>query len=147
MNRNTTLADRKMIEYARVVYLINEARRNGKAFGVTTKFLDKCISFNEKDVTTHASLIDCWKLLLYIVNEKDVDSATGMFEGSDVVAQNEYSGIYYSTENVTERDIRYDFVRRSILFLQSQYAEYIERIVRSDPNLNRSNEGIPFLKY
>lgn len=105
-----------MTNYAKVVYQLNSFRKSGKPFALVSAFKE-CFGHQKKG---DEELEDSWTLLQFIVGEENVRS--GEFHLQE--------GCY---SNVSEKELRKQFLRGSKKFLESQYLRHIKKQIALKP--------------
>ena len=118
--------DAKMLEYARVVYLLNEARTHHDAFPLLTAFKDVVKATTDRN-PNKKEMKDCWKTLAMIMGERDVRN--GKFMGN-VVSEGRYAAQEPSAYAAA-------FVVGARTFLEKQFAKFVLVKVRENPTAAR----------
>lgn len=83
----------KMKSYSKTVQALNNARLKGDAFGAICSFMDVFRQLGEKSDGVEHQIENCWLLLSYMLNERNV--VKGKFQrGGDALKQMHYSQMY-----------------------------------------------------
>jgi nuclear pore complex protein Nup93 len=136
---------KKLEDYARVIRLLNEFRRNNTPFGLISKLSE--VGGVARENATRTALQDVWQLLKSMVEEKPVDRNGGVAHCPN---ENQFSG---EDQSNGKSNI---FLQGTLNFLHDQYKDIIFRElsfksssveIGGDPNLQSNIVGYLSLLY
>jgi nuclear pore complex protein Nup93 len=139
-----SVSNRKQEEYARVLKVLNNCRRNQQPYGLITKLSEVCRPTSQS--TTRTALQDSWQLLKTMIGEKVVARDGMMTDGPKEKA---------FEESDKARNAEF-FIQGTLQFLHDQYNDLIQRelnfksssvAIGGDPNIVSTINGYLDLIY
>lgn len=125
----------KMMRYDTVVHRLNDYRRQGYAFALSSALTEASAATGSTSSTQQQqeskSSTDTWRLLTSIVGERDV--LNGEFQRA-ALAERHYASAYLSApSSAPKMELNTKIARGSREHLERQYMEHVERTVAQRP--------------